>query len=120
MSPPTEGGGRGVLFIFMRCGDTINPRVWSARKLRIAVRYRSSVELLAASDVVSSATYIQHLLAELTYLHEIMMIFDSRSLQKYLHATHVQAEAIKKYIFGCYSGTCFATKNTPYGMVTWV
>lgn len=65
MSPATEGGGRGGYIIFRRCGDTIHPVQWSARKLRRVARSSSTAELLSASDAASSIVYLQELMNEI-------------------------------------------------------
>lgn len=80
MSPITEGGGRGAYIIMRRQNDTIHPIYWSARKLRRVARSSSTAELLAASDAVSTLTYMQQLLGEITYRPRSSMFVDSRAL----------------------------------------
>lgn len=80
MAKASEGGARGAYVIMRRLGDVTHPIHWSAKKLRRVARSSSTAELLAASDAVSSLTYLQALLSELTYHHKGYMFVDSRAL----------------------------------------
>lgn len=87
---------RGGFIIFRRCGDTVHPIYWSARKLRRVARSSSTAELLAASDATNALAYLQCLLNEVHYHHAAETTVDSRALYDLSTTVHEPAEPLNK------------------------
>eukprot|EP00171_Calliarthron_tuberculosum_P018277 IDg18277t1 len=91
-----DESARGGFVIFRRNGDTTHPIYWSARKLRRVARSSSTAEILSAADTTDMLSYLQHLLAELTYTPKTELTSDSRSVFSLVTSTKQPTEALNR------------------------